>query len=113
MSSLEVRIAFADGWTGSYANKASTAGILGVIAQQDSSMFASPYGGVFSSGAHDEDIFGNMTGREVGEAYGVGGLGIVGTGPGGDGLTSGVIGLSTAGAIGYNIKRSKALTSCS
>ena len=83
----------------SYAKQASTAGILGMIAQQDSSVFASPYGGAFSSGAHDEDIFGNMMGREVGEAYGVGSLGIVGIGPGGGGLATGVIGLSTAGVL--------------
>jgi hypothetical protein len=83
----------------SYADKARSAGILGVLAQQDPSIFASPYGGAFSSGAHDEDIFGNMMGREVGEAYGVGGLGIVGVGKGGDGLASGVIGLSTAGVL--------------
>jgi hypothetical protein len=40
-----------------------------------------------------------MMGREVGADYGVGGLGIVGTGRGGDGLATGVLGLSTAGVL--------------
>jgi hypothetical protein len=83
----------------SYAQQASNAGVLGIMAQYDESLFAAKDGGVFSSGMHDEDIFGNLTGREVGEAHGVGGLAIVGAGPGGGGMATGVIGLSTAGYL--------------
>jgi hypothetical protein len=38
-------------------------------------------GGMFAMVDSDEDVWGGLTGTEVGEAYGVGGLGLVGTGP--------------------------------
>ncbi|MEM6996408.1 MAG: alpha-2-macroglobulin family protein, partial [Myxococcota bacterium] len=44
-------------------------------------------------GNDDEDVWGGLTGTEVGEAYGVGGLGLVGTGRGGGGTGVGTIGL--------------------
>ncbi|MCB9750099.1 MAG: von Willebrand factor type A domain-containing protein [Myxococcales bacterium] len=48
-----------------------------------------------------EDVWGGLAGTEVGEAYGVGGLGIVGTGRGGGGGTGeGTIGLGNTGLIG-------------
>jgi hypothetical protein len=43
---------------------------------------ASPYGAAFAVASDDEDVWGGLTGTEVGEAYGVGGLGLVGTGRG-------------------------------
>ncbi|KIG17599.1 conserved hypothetical protein-putative secreted protein [Enhygromyxa salina] len=43
---------------------------------------------------------GGLMGGEVGEAYGVGGLGLVGTGRGGGGTGEGTIGLGTTGLIG-------------
>ncbi len=48
----------------------------------------------------DEDVWGGLTGTEVGEAYGVGGLGLVGTGRGGGGVGEGAIGLGNTGLIG-------------
>ena len=48
----------------------------------------------------DEDVWGGLTGTEVGEAYGVGGLGLVGTGRGGGGVGEGTIGLGNVGIIG-------------
>lgn len=71
--------------SGLYAMKASEdaravageAGILGV------------HGGAFSVGSDDADVWGGLTGEEVGEAYGVGGLGLIGTGRGGGGVGSG------------------------
>lgn len=48
----------------------------------------------------DEDVWGGLTGNEVGEAYGVGGLGLVGTGRGGGGTGEGTIGLGNTGLIG-------------
>lgn len=79
---------------------ARSAGILGVMQQQGGSFLASPYGGAFAVGNDDEDVWGGLTGSEVGEAYGVGGLGLVGTGRGGGGTGEGTIGLGNTGLIG-------------
>jgi len=54
---------------------------------------ASPYGGAFAVGSDDADVWGGLTGTEIGEAYGVGGLGLVGTGRGGGGTGESTIGL--------------------
>jgi tetratricopeptide (TPR) repeat protein len=59
-----------------------------------------PYGGAFAVGNDDADVWGGLTGTEVGEAYGVGGLGLVGTGRGGGGTGEGTIGLGNTGLIG-------------
>lgn len=79
---------------------ARSAGILGVMQQQSGHFLASPYGGAFAVGNDDEDVWGGLTGTEVGEAYGVGGLGLVGTGRGGGGTGEGTIGLGNTGLIG-------------
>jgi hypothetical protein len=79
---------------------ARNAGILGVMASQSGHFLASPYGGAFAVGNDDEDVWGGLTGTEVGEAYGVGGLGLVGTGRGGGGTGEGTIGLGNTGLIG-------------
>ncbi|MEM7151654.1 MAG: VWA domain-containing protein [Myxococcota bacterium] len=50
--------------------------------------------------ARDFDVWGGLTGTEVGEAYGVGGLGLTGTGRGGGGTGQGIIGLGNTGLIG-------------
>jgi Ca-activated chloride channel family protein len=50
--------------------------------------------------AADEDVWGALTGAEVGESFGVGGLGLVGTGRGGGGTGEGTIGLGNTGLIG-------------
>jgi TonB family protein len=81
---------------------ARTAGILGVIETADAHAFLAQGGSVFSStvGNEHEDVWGQLVGDEVGEAYGVGGLGLVGTSRGGGGEASGVIGLSHTGFLG-------------
>jgi TonB family protein len=79
---------------------ARQAGILGVMSQQSGHFLASPYGGAFAVGNDDADVWGGLTGSEVGEAYGVGGLGLVGTGRGGGGTGEGTIGLGNTGLIG-------------
>jgi hypothetical protein len=76
------------------------AGILGQMAQESGHFLASPYGGAFAVGNDDEDVWGGLTGTEIGEAYGVGGLGLVGTGRGGGGTGEGTIGLGNTGLIG-------------
>jgi TonB family protein len=68
-------------------------GILGVMQQQSGHFLASPYGGAFAVGNDDADVWGGLTGSDVGEAYGVGGLGLVGTGRGGGGVGEGSIGI--------------------
>jgi hypothetical protein len=79
---------------------ASQAGILGVMQPQSGHFLASPYGGAFAVGNDDADVWGGLTGTEIGEAYGVGGLGLVGTGRGGGGTGEGTIGLGNTGLIG-------------
>ena len=76
---------------------ARNAGILGVMSQQSGHFLASPYGGAFAVGNDDADVWGGLTGTEIGESYGVGGLGLVGTGRGGGGTGDafGVIGSAT------------------
>ncbi len=60
----------------------------------------SPYGAAFAVGGDDEDVWGGLAGTEVGESYGVGGLGLVGTGRGGGGTGEGTIGLGSRSMIG-------------
>ncbi|MBL9105818.1 MAG: AgmX/PglI C-terminal domain-containing protein [Myxococcales bacterium] len=75
-------------------------GILGVAAAEQGHFLASPYGGAFAVGNDDSDVWGGLTGTEVGESYGVGGLGLVGTGRGGGGTGEGTIGLGNTGLVG-------------
>ncbi len=49
----------------------------------------------------DEGALGQLIGGEIGEAYGVGGLGLAGNGGGGGGTGEGTIGLGTLGTIGH------------
>jgi hypothetical protein len=76
------------------------AGILGVMQQESGDFLGSPYGGAFAVGNEDADVWGGLTGTEVGEAHGVGGLGLVGTGRGGGGTGEGTIGLGNTALIG-------------
>ncbi|WP_181197349.1 Ig-like domain-containing alpha-2-macroglobulin family protein [Enhygromyxa salina] len=48
----------------------------------------------------DGDLSDQLVGSEVGEAYGAGGLGLIGTGRGGGGTGEGTIGLGNTGLIG-------------
>lgn len=79
---------------------AHNAGILGALAADSGHFLASPYGAAFAVGEDSEDVWGGLTGSEVGEAFGVGGLGLVGTGEGGGGTGEGTIGLGNTGLIG-------------
>jgi Domain of unknown function (DUF4139) len=59
-------------------------------------------GGVFAALARgDVDGNGNLTGDEIGDAFGYGGLGATGTGWGGGGTGEGTIGLGNIGTIGH------------
>jgi hypothetical protein len=79
---------------------ARNAGILGILAAQDSHFLASVNGGAFAVGNDDADLWGNVVGLEAAEAYGVGGLGLIGSGRGG-GDGRGLIGIGGAGLIGH------------
>jgi hypothetical protein len=76
-------------------------GILGVMQANPGSFMASP-GGTFAQGSDDADAWGQLVGTQVGESYGNGGLGLVGSGRGGGGLGQGTIGLGSTGLIGHN-----------
>lgn len=79
---------------------ARQAGILGMIQQDSGHFLASPSGGAFSMGNDDDDLWGNLTGTDVGESHGAGGLALMGRGKGGGGDASGVLGLGRVGTIG-------------
>ena len=81
--------------------KARTAGILGVMQANPGSFMASP-GGTFAQGSDDADVWGQIVGTQVGESFGNGGLGLVGSGRGGGGDAVGTIGLGSTGLIGHN-----------
>lgn len=83
------------------AELARSAGLLGALSSSSGGTFlASPYGSAFAAGDDDEDVWGGLTGTEVGEAFGVGGLGLVGTGRGGGGTGEGTIGGLGGGGSG-------------
>ena len=80
--------------------QAKNAGILGVLKQTEGSHIASIFGRDTALGNDAADVLGGLIGNQIGEAYGVGGLGLVGTGSGGGGTGEGTIGLGNLGTIG-------------
>jgi TonB family protein len=80
--------------------QAKNAGILGVLKMNDGSHIASIFGRDSALGNDADDVLGGLIGNQIGEAYGVGGLGLVGTGSGGGGTGEGTIGLGNLGTIG-------------
>ncbi len=79
---------------------AQKAGVLGILKSTDGSHLASIFGRDSALGTDASDVLGGLVGTEIGEAYGVGGLGLVGTGRGGGGTGEGTIGLGNLGTIG-------------
>jgi TonB family protein len=80
--------------------QAKQAGILGVLKMNEGSHLASIFGRDTALGNDPTDVLGGLIGNQIGEAYGVGGLGLVGTGSGGGGTGEGTIGLGNLGTIG-------------
>jgi TonB family protein len=76
------------------------AGILGIIKMAEGSPVASIFGHDTSPAIDHETVLGGLIGSRIDEAYGVGGLGPVGTGAGGGGTNEGTIGRGTLGTIG-------------
>jgi hypothetical protein len=78
------------------------AGILGLLKSDGSSGSASSIFGRDSALGEDPlTAKGNIFGEGLGDAFGAGGLGLVGTGTGGGGAGSGTIGLGSIGTIGH------------
>lgn len=89
--------------SGLYAMKGPTvpdaaraAGIVGQLQSGSGHFLASPYD---AAAGEDSDVWGGLTGSEVGAAFGVGGVALVGTGRGGGGTAAGtVVGTDPANA---------------
>jgi hypothetical protein len=79
---------------------AQKAGVLGILKAQEGSHINSIFGRDSALGNDAENVLGGLVGTQIGEAYGVGGLGLVGSGRGGGGTGEGTIGLGNLGTIG-------------
>jgi TonB family protein len=79
---------------------AKTAGILGVLRTAEGSHLASIWGRETAVGSDSANVLGGLVGTEIGEAYGVNALGLVGTGSGGGGTGADTLGLATWGTFG-------------
>jgi TonB family protein len=82
--------------------EARNAGIIGTLASMQGSFNSptSPYGADFALGNDPTSALGAMTGTDIGQNFGFGGLGLRGTGRGGGGLGQGTIGMGNFGTIG-------------
>ena len=83
--------------------RARNSGILGILNKQASKM-TSIFGREMALGNDPEDALGNLIGAQIGEATGIGGLALVGTGWGGSGTgenTLGIGNLATIGSLGH------------
>lgn len=74
---------------------ASGGGIIG-----GASGIVSPFGGLTESGLENQNFNGNLTGDNIGESLGYGGLGPTGTGWGGGGTDQQIVGLGTLNTNG-------------
>jgi pSer/pThr/pTyr-binding forkhead associated (FHA) protein len=79
---------------------ARNAGFLGVLRAAEGSHVASIFGRETALGNDAANILGGLMGNELGEAYGIGGFGLVGSGSGGGGTGEGTLGLGTLGTFG-------------
>ena len=60
--------------------QAQKAGVLGIMKREEGSHLASIFGRDSALGNDAENVLGGLVGTQIGEAYGVGGLGLVGSG---------------------------------
>lgn len=81
-------------------DQAKDAGVLGILNSNKGSILASAFGRDSALGTDAENVMGGLVGTQIGEAGGVGGLGLVGSGRGGGGTGEGTIGLGNLGTIG-------------
>ncbi len=68
-------------------------GILGILGSTKNSPFSSIFGSGIAAGTDEENVLGNLVGSEIAGSYAPGGLGVMGTGPGGGGTGLRTIGL--------------------
>jgi len=88
-------------WSEAPPDPLADSGVLGLIAADAGQFLAEASSShAFAVGNDDQDVWGGLTGTEVGEAFGIGGLGLVGTGRGGGGEGESTIGLGNFGVIG-------------
>jgi hypothetical protein len=71
----------------------------GIVDSPVSTDAADVLNGLVGEEVRNASVLGNLSGNQVGEANGVGGLGLVGTGAGGGGTAEGTIGLGNLGTI--------------
>lgn len=83
--------------------QAKTSGILGILARADGAHLASIFGDEAPLGNAAADVLGNLVGTQIVDAYGIGGVGVVGTGEGaagtGEATIGGAPGLNTIGGL--------------
>ena len=77
--------------------RARTSGVLGIL---NRSKMASIFGRETALGNDPEDALGNLIGVQIGDAAGLGGLGPLGTGPGGGGTGENTLGTGVLHTIG-------------
>jgi Mg-chelatase subunit ChlD len=82
------------------AQTAKNAGVLGILKSSQGRGPASVFGDDQALGQDSENVLGGLVGNQLGEAYGVGGLGLVGIGSGGGGTGESTAGLGNQGTIG-------------
>src|SRR4029078_3081356 len=70
---------------------AAKAGVLGILKANEGAPLASIFGRDSALGNDAENVLGGLVGTQIGEAYGVGGLGLVGSGKGGGGTGEGTL----------------------
>ncbi len=62
--------------------QAQKSGVIGLLKSTEGSHLASIFGRDTALGNDAENVLGGLVGTQIGEAYGVGGLGLVGSGQG-------------------------------
>jgi TonB family protein len=81
---------------------ARNTGVLGLMKADSGHFMASPFGDTFAVGNDNDDVWGQLVGKDIAESNGFGGLGLVGTGRSGGGTGEGTVGLTSVGLIGHN-----------
>ena len=82
------------------AARAASAGILGVLKANQGGVVASIFGRDPPNGLDAVDALGTLVGTNVGEAWGIGGLSVLGTGRGGGGTGENTIGVGRLATMG-------------
>jgi hypothetical protein len=79
---------------------AQNAGVVGLLNRVQGSALHSIFSRSSAVGSDAENALGNLIGTEIGSAYGIGGVGMVGSGPGGGGTGMNTLGIGRFNTIG-------------